>query len=111
MNARITIATARRVLTQLRHDPRTLVLLLFVPSVLMALLWWVYDGGQVFDQIGKCHSILPAPHTGPVANVTFGGPNFDEMYVTNGDKVFKRKTKVKGVMSWRAALKPPAPRL
>jgi ABC-2 type transport system permease protein len=52
MNARITIATARRVLTQLRHDPRTLVLLLFVPAVLMTLLWWVYDGGQVFDQIG-----------------------------------------------------------
>jgi len=32
------------------------------------------------------------------------------MYVTNGDKVFKRRTKVKGVMSWRAAIKPPAPR-
>jgi ABC-2 type transport system permease protein len=52
MNVRITIATARRVLTQLRHDPRTLVLLLLVPSVLMTLLWWVYEGGQVFNQIG-----------------------------------------------------------
>jgi hypothetical protein len=31
--------------------------------------------------------------------------------VTNGDKVFKRKTKVKGVLSWRAAIKPPPPRL
>ncbi len=52
MNARITLATAGRVLTQLRHDPRTLALLLLVPSVLMTLLWWVYDGGLVFDQIG-----------------------------------------------------------
>jgi ABC-2 type transport system permease protein len=52
MNVRITIATARRVLTQLRHDPRTLALLLLVPSVLMTLLWWVYEGGQVFNQIG-----------------------------------------------------------
>ena len=52
MNARITLATAGRVLTQLRHDPRTLALLLLVPSVLMTLLWWVYDGGPVFDQIG-----------------------------------------------------------
>jgi hypothetical protein len=33
------------------------------------------------------------------------------MYVTNGDKVFKRKTKVKGLVSWRAAIKPPPPRL
>ena len=60
-------------------------------------------GVQVFDQIGKCHAIIPAPQRLALSNVEFGGPNFDEMYVTNGDKVFKRKTKVKGVMSWRAA--------
>jgi gluconolactonase len=41
----------------------------------------------------------------------FGGPNFDELYVTNGDKVYKRKTKVKGVVSWKAPIKPPPPRL
>ena len=68
-------------------------------------------GVQVFDQIGKCHAIIPAPQRLALSNVEFGGPNFDEMYVTNGDKVFKRKTKVKGVMSWRAAIKPPPPRL
>jgi gluconolactonase len=68
-------------------------------------------GVQVFDQIGKCHAIIPAPQRMSLSNVEFGGANFDEMYVTNGDKVFKRKTKVKGVMSWRAAIKPPPPRL
>lgn len=52
MSGRITLATARRVLTQLRHDPRTLALMLVVPGVLMVLLWWIYDGGLVFDQIG-----------------------------------------------------------
>ena len=41
----------------------------------------------------------------------FGGANLDELYVTNGDKVFKRKVKTKGVVSWRAPIKPPAPRL
>ena len=65
-------------------------------------------GVQVFDQIGKCHAIIPAPQRMSLSNVEFGGPNFDEMYVTNGDKVFKRKTKVKGVLSWRAAIKPRA---
>ena len=68
-------------------------------------------GVQVFDQIGKCHAIIPAPQAGPLSNVEFGGPNLDEMYVTNGDKVFKRKTKVRGVVSWRAPIKPAPPRL
>lgn len=48
-----TFATARRVLTQLRHDPRTIALLLVVPCVLLTLLDWVYDGSpQVFDRVG-----------------------------------------------------------
>jgi ABC transporter DrrB family efflux protein len=36
-----TLATARRVLLQLRHDPRTLAMLLVVPVVLMGLLAWI----------------------------------------------------------------------
>ncbi|RIQ12917.1 ABC transporter permease [Jiangella rhizosphaerae] len=52
MSPRITLATAARVLTQLRHDPRTIALMLVVPSLLMTLLWWIYDGGVVFDRIG-----------------------------------------------------------
>ena len=46
-----------------------------------------------------------------LSNVEFGGPNMDELYVTNGDKVFKRKVKVKGVLSWRPPIKPAPPRL
>jgi gluconolactonase len=68
-------------------------------------------GVQVFDQIGKCHAIIPAPQRMALSNVEFGGPNLDEMYVTNGDRVFKRKTKVKGVLSWRPPIKPAPPRL
>lgn len=68
-------------------------------------------GVQVFDQIGKCHAIIPAPQRASLSNVEFGGPNFDELYVTNGDKVFKRKTKVKGVVSWRPPITPAPPRL
>src|SRR5690625_1333781 len=52
MSPRITVATSRRVLTQLRHDPRTIAMMLIVPGVLLSLLWWIYDGGPVFDQIG-----------------------------------------------------------
>lgn len=53
MNARRTLATARRVLRQLRHDRRTVVLMLAVRCVLMALLRYVYDGRPaVFDRAG-----------------------------------------------------------
>jgi ABC-2 type transport system permease protein len=48
-----TLATARRVLTQLRRDHRTMALLLVVPVVLLTLLRYVYDGQpQVFDTVG-----------------------------------------------------------
>ena len=36
-----TTATAGRVLEQLRHDPRTVALILVVPTMLMALLAWI----------------------------------------------------------------------
>ena len=53
MSAANVLATARRVLAQLRHDPRTVALVLFVPCVLMTLLRFVYDGRlQVFDAAG-----------------------------------------------------------
>lgn len=69
-------------------------------------------GVQVFDQIGKCHAIIPVPQPrASLSSVEFGGPNMDEMYVTNGDKVFKRKVKVKGLVSWRPPIKPAPPRL
>ncbi len=54
MNARITLAVAARVLTQLRRDHRTLAMLLVLPVALMALLWWMYDASDpaIFDRIG-----------------------------------------------------------
>ncbi|MGH8892315.1 MAG: ABC transporter permease [Actinomycetes bacterium] len=52
MNPRVTLATAGRVLRQLRHDHRTLALMLVVPCVLISLLAWVFDGTPTFDRIG-----------------------------------------------------------
>ncbi len=42
MSARITLAVATRVLTQLRRDHRTLAMLLVMPCVILALLWWMF---------------------------------------------------------------------
>ena len=52
MNPRLTLATAARVLQQIRHDPRTLALLMVVPCVLLGLLAWIYLNTPVFDSIG-----------------------------------------------------------
>jgi ABC-2 type transport system permease protein len=40
------------VLRQVRHDRRTLALLIVVPCVLMGLLAWIYADTPVFDRIG-----------------------------------------------------------
>jgi ABC-2 type transport system permease protein len=53
MTLAATGATARRVLGQLRRDPRTIALLLFVPAALVTLLRFVFDGQkETFDHIG-----------------------------------------------------------
>jgi ABC-2 type transport system permease protein len=53
VNPRRVLATARRVLLQLRHDPRTVGLMLGVPCLLITLLKYVFQGQpRVFDSIG-----------------------------------------------------------
>jgi ABC-2 type transport system permease protein len=53
MSATATGATALRVLTQLRRDPRTVALMLFIPALLVTLLRFVFDGQEeTFDRIG-----------------------------------------------------------
>jgi len=53
MNPRILASTTRRILTQLRHDRRTVALLLVVPVLLLALLYFMYkDVPVLFDHIG-----------------------------------------------------------
>jgi ABC-2 type transport system permease protein len=46
-------STARRVLEQLSHDPRSIAMMLAVPSVLLVLFKYVYEGNApLFDRIG-----------------------------------------------------------
>jgi ABC-2 type transport system permease protein len=53
MNPARTLATARRVLRQLSHDPRTIALMLVVPCVLLTLLKYVFDASpHTFDSAG-----------------------------------------------------------
>ena len=53
MSAARALATAERVLRQLRHDRRTLALVFVVPPFLVTLFRYVFDGQpETFDRIG-----------------------------------------------------------
>jgi ABC-2 type transport system permease protein len=48
-----TLSTARRVLQQLGHDRRSVALIIVMPSVLLTVFRYVFDGSpQVFDRVG-----------------------------------------------------------
>ena len=70
------------------------------------------SGIQVMDQLGRVNAILPTPTAkGQVSNLCFGGPNFDILYASSADKIFRRKVKVKGANGFEKPIKPGAPRL
>lgn len=67
-------------------------------------------GIQVLDQLGRVNAILPVP-SGQASNCAFGGPNFDILYVTSGDKVYARKVKAHGANTFSDPIKPAEPRI
>jgi sugar lactone lactonase YvrE len=67
-------------------------------------------GLQVCDQAGRVNCIIPTPN-GKLSNVVFGGADFDTIYVSAGDKIYKRKVKAKAASSFAAPIKPTKPRL
>lgn len=68
-------------------------------------------GIQVCDQAGRVNGIISKPQNKWLSNIAFGGRGMNEIYVTCGDKVYKRVTKARGVLSFKPPIKPPAPRL
>jgi ABC-2 type transport system permease protein len=52
LSLRLTLATARRVLSQLRHDRRTIALLLVVPCLIIGLIAWMFEGTDTLDVFG-----------------------------------------------------------
>jgi ABC-2 type transport system permease protein len=53
MSLRVTLATAARVLRQVRRDHRTVAMIIVVPSVLLTIFRYVFDGQpETFDRVG-----------------------------------------------------------
>jgi gluconolactonase len=69
-------------------------------------------GIQVLDPLGRVNAIIPAPPSNSqTSNVCFGGPNFDVLYVSAGDKVFRRRLRTRGANSFDKPVKPGNPRM
>ena len=56
-----------------------------------------FAGLQMFDPTGRLGGTILKPQRANLSNVCFGGANFDTLYVTCTDKVYKRKTQATGV--------------
>ena len=67
-------------------------------------------GLQVFDQAGRVNAIIDTPRGSFPSGVVFGGSNLDTLYLTAGDKVWRRVVRRKGVFPGQA-VKLPVPRL
>jgi gluconolactonase len=67
-------------------------------------------GIQIVDPAGKTVGILSKPGAADPSNVVFGGADLQTLYVTAGDKVYRRRIKRKGTFPWVPVL-PPKPRL
>ena len=68
-------------------------------------------GLQILDQLGRVHFIMRKPQDKKLSNVVFGGKDLNTLYVTCGDKVYKRKVNRKGVVPWKGPVKLPRPGL
>jgi sugar lactone lactonase YvrE len=70
------------------------------------------SGLQVMDPLGRVEAIIPVPKTkGQVSNLAFGGPEFNVLYITCHDKVYRRKVKVRGANNFEKPIKLADPRL
>lgn len=67
-------------------------------------------GIQVLDPLGRVNAILPVP-SGQASNCCFGGPGFDILYVSSGDKVYCRRLRVRGCNPFEAPVRPGPPHL
>jgi len=67
-------------------------------------------GIQIVDPPGKTVGILQKPDKADPSNVVFGGRDLQTLYVTAGDKVFRRTIKRKGTLPWVPVVLP-KPRL
>ena len=65
-------------------------------------------GIQMFDSTGRLGGVIAKPQNKAVVSVAFAGPNLEYLYAACSDKIYRRKTKAKGVWHSPSPSKPGA---
>ena len=60
------------------------------------------EGLQMYDPTGRMGGVIAKPQNAGLVSATFAGPGLNYLYVACGDKVFRRKTKPKGVLFFQS---------
>lgn len=68
-------------------------------------------GVQIMDQLGRVHVILSKPSRAAITSMVIGKTTRDTLYVSDGQAIYARKLKIKGVKSFEAPIAPPKPAL
>ncbi len=55
-------------------------------------------GVQIFDPTGRLCGVLAKPQNKGLVSVALDGPNIEYLYVCCSDKIYRRKTKAKGIL-------------
>lgn len=55
-----------------------------------------FAGLQMCDSTGRPSGVISKPHPAHLSNAVFGGPGFRYLFVTCGDRVYRRRTKTTG---------------
>ena len=59
-------------------------------------------GVQVFDPTGRLCGVLPKPQPDkPLTSCGLSGPNREYLFVTNGDKIYRRKVQAMGTVFFK----------
>lgn len=69
-------------------------------------------GIQIMDPPGRVHLIVSRPSlSGKLSNCVLAGDSMSTLYVTCGNRVFSRETKLDGIAPWQPSVRPAKPRL
>ena len=66
-----------------------------------------HAGVQVFDTQGRISGVIGRPQKAFLSNLVFAGNGMQTLYATSSDKVYRRKTKVRGLL-FASPGKPPS---
>ena len=61
-------------------------------------------GIQMFDWTGRLGGVIARPQNKGTVSVAFAGANLDYLYACSSDKIYRRKTKAKGVLFFQPPL-------